>query len=252
MKCFIICFLFVLISCDSESKKKDSVKSNSILEEPISVAPDLMSDSIIQLYHAIGLYRMDDSRIIVDLRYATENNFLGIVLYDTLSELYLQEEVIQRLSRCQDYLDSLHFGIRLKVFDGARPLEVQREMWLALDTIPPGERGKFVSNPKFGSVHNFGAAVDVTVCDSLGNELDMGAGYDDFRAIAFPSKESYFLKTGALSKKQFENRQLLRSAMKFQNFSTIPSEWWHFNAYSRRSAQNKFKILLNESGSHSD
>ncbi|MDC3252843.1 M15 family metallopeptidase [Crocinitomicaceae bacterium] len=246
-----VLILFLLISCESEVNKiKQPPRSSSNVQQSKELEPPMMSDSIVRLYHSMGLYRMEDSRIFIDLRYATENNFIGMVLYDTLNQLYLQKDVIQRLMRCQDYLDSLHYGIRLKIFDGVRPLEVQRKMWTSMDTIPPIERGKFVSNPKFGSVHNFGAAVDLTICDSLGNDLDMGAGYDDFRTIAFPVKEAYFLKTGALSKKQYENRKLLRSTMKLQGFSSIPSEWWHFNAYPRREAQDRFEMLINESGRH--
>lgn len=208
------------------------------------------SDSLQSLYNSFGLVEVSDARILVDLRYATDNNFMGMVLYDTLDCLMLQEEVSERLSRCQDLLDSLRPGYRLKVFDGVRPLQVQREMWEALDSIPPLNRGKFVSNPIFGSVHNFGTAVDITICDASGKELDMGAGYDDFRPIAFPSREAHFLKTGELTRSQYENRMLLRQIMRSQRFSNIPSEWWHFNAYSRSTCEAKFEILLDESGHH--
>jgi D-alanyl-D-alanine dipeptidase len=111
-------------------------------------------------------------------------------------------------------------------------------------------RGKFVSNPLFGSVHNFGTAVDITICDAAGIELNMGAGYDDFRPIAFPSKEAHFLKTGELTKEQYENRKLLRKIMRSQRFYNIPSEWWHFNAFSRLTCERKFEILLDETGNH--
>jgi D-alanyl-D-alanine dipeptidase len=175
---------------------------------------------------------------------------MGHVLYDTIDRLFLQEEVVLRLSKCQDLLDSIRPGYRLKVFDGVRPLQVQKEMWDALDSIPAAHRGKYVSNPRFGSVHNFGTAVDITICNEKGQELDMGAGYDDFRPIAFPSKEAFFLRSGQLSKEQWENRKLLRKVMKSQRFSNIPSEWWHFNAFSRASCERKFEILLTESGDH--
>lgn len=189
-----------------------------------------------------------DSRIQVDLRYAGANNFMGFQLYDTLQRAYLREDVALRLSAVQDYLDSLHPGYRLLVYDAVRPRQVQREMWNALDTIPVLNRGKFVSNPSLGSVHNFGAAVDITIVDAYGKELDMGAGYDDFRPIAFPSREAEFLKSGELSKKQVDNRRLLRRVMYTQRFSNIPSEWWHFNACSRMTASQKYQLLETESG----
>ncbi|MCR9172728.1 MAG: M15 family metallopeptidase [bacterium] len=247
---FVFAVLLLLSSCNDQvlpekEEERDVVSDN--VETP-EVSP--FTDSIIALYQSFGLVEVQDERILVDLRYTTDNNFMGMVLYDTLDRLMLQQEVAERLSHCQDLLDSLHPGYRLKVFDGVRPLEVQREMWEALDSIPPLNRGKFVSNPIFGSVHNFGTAVDITICDSTGKELDMGAGYDDFRPIAFPSKEAHFLKTGELTKDQWENRKLLRKVMRSQRFSNIPSEWWHFNAFSRLTCEAKFEILLDESGNH--
>jgi len=247
---YFLVFVSFLISCNPESGSKAVEEITETKKPDTTLVSSPFSDSVLQKYQSFGLVEVRDERILVDLRYTTNNNFMGMVLYDTLDRLMLQKEVAERLSRCQDLLDSLRPGYRLKVFDGVRPLQVQREMWEALDSIPPLNRGKFVSNPIFGSVHNFGTAVDITICDSLGNELDMGAGYDDFREIAFPSKEVQFLITGELSKAQWENRKLLRKIMRSQRFSNIPSEWWHFNAYSRLTCESKFEILLNESGDH--
>ncbi len=248
-----VCLLFSLVilcfSCSEDSKiRSPHKKSASHKEKKESI--DKMDLSLIQKYNEAGLIEVTDARIIQDLRYTTANNFMGHVLYDTLDRLFLQKEVSERLSLCQDFLDSLHPGFRLKVFDGVRPWQVQKEMWEALDSIPVGRRGKFVSNPLYGSVHNFGTAIDLTICDLSGNELDMGAGYDDFREIAFPSLEARFLKSGELTKAQWENRKLLRKVMKSQSFYNIPSEWWHFNAFVRITCEKNFDILLNESGAH--
>lgn len=247
----IIFICLVFISC-----------GESNLEKPIEDATDEVVESIdstrIKLklltekaFDSIGLVDIKsiNKNILIELRYASENNFMHIILYDTLQECYLQREVAVRLSKCQHYLDSIHPGFHLKVFDGVRPLQVQREMWNALDSIPRSRRGKFVSNPNNGSVHNFGAAVDLTIVDDDGNELDMGAGYDDFREIAFPKLEQQFLKSGELTKLQVENRKLLRKVMAAQGFRNIPSEWWHFNAYSRITTSHKFQMLVSESGS---
>ncbi|MEJ6600555.1 MAG: M15 family metallopeptidase [Crocinitomicaceae bacterium] len=238
-----------LFSC-GEKKKVEPKQEIVVVEEPIVIEIDPMTDSVLARYDSFGLIELKDKRILIDLRYSTENNFMKTVLYDTLNRLFVQKEVGIRLVYCQDYLDSLYPGLRLKIFDGVRPLKVQREMWDAMDTVPAGLRGKFVSNPIYGSGHNYGTSVDLTICDSLGQELDMGAGYDDFRTIAFPSKEAHFLKTGELSKEQYENRKLLRKVMHFQRFYGIPSEWWHFNAYSRLAAEARFDLLLDESGNH--
>ena len=240
---------FFMFSCEEKKEKLPEPKIK-VVEVPIVADPDLMTDSVLERYEAFGLTELTDKRILIDLRYSTDNNFMKTILYDTLNKLFVQEEVGIRLTLCQDYLDSLYPGLCLKIFDGVRPLQVQKEMWDAMDTIPPGMRGKFVSNPIYGSGHNYGTSVDLTICDSTGRELDMGAGYDDFRNIAFPSKEAHFLKTGELSKEQYENRKLLRKVMRFQRFYGIPSEWWHFNAYSRLAAESRFDLLLDESGNH--
>ena len=249
-------YLFLLItittSCCPEEQRKPEVSLPVEFIDSLEVEQlnSLMTDTIINRYKAIGLFPVTDTRIIIDLRYATSNNFMKKQLYDTLDHVYLQKIVVDRISACQDFLDSIKPGYRLKIYDGVRPLQVQREMWNALDTVPMWRRGKFVSNPIFGSVHNYGCAVDVTICNEEDEELDMGAGYDDFRDIAFPSKEKEFLESGELSTDAYKNRLLLRSVMRSQYFSNIPSEWWHFNAFSRPTSEKKFELLLSESGEH--
>jgi zinc D-Ala-D-Ala dipeptidase len=181
-----------------------------------------------------------------ELKYATTDNFMHRVLYDTLEKPYIQIDVARRLAKSQEYLTGRDSNYHLLVYDGLRPLSVQWEMWNALDTIPAFERGKFVSNPKNGSVHNYGAAVDLTICTSDKKPLDMGAGYDDIRKIAYPSLESEFLTTGELTSTQIDNRKLLRRALKSQGFSNIPTEWWHFNAFPRPVVKSKYQLVESE------
>ncbi len=237
------------MACKNEPKAKAISDDEMLLIKDGDTDQQLrnMTDSILLLSNFVSIQSIDTT-IMIDLRYASENNFMEMRLYDTLQTAYLQKEVAVRLSLVQKYLDSIRPGFRLLVFDGVRPLNVQREMWEALDTVPIALRGKFVSNPSLGSVHNFGAAVDLTIVDSSGTALDMGAGYDDFRGIAFPSKEKIYLDSGLLSVQQYQNRVLLRRVMASQKFYNIPSEWWHFNAYSRYTAERKYPILLSESG----
>ena len=181
-----------------------------------------------------------------ELKYATSDNFMGRVLYDTLKTVYVQKDIARRLAKCQEKLTKENPDYHLLVYDGLRPLSVQWEMWEALDTIPVADRVKFVSNPKNGSVHNYGAAVDLTICDSNKKPLDMGANYDDIRKIAYPSLEAQFLASGELTKQHVVNRTLLRKVMRGQQFSNIPTEWWHFNAYSRNIASMKYQIVRQE------
>jgi D-alanyl-D-alanine dipeptidase len=184
--------------------------------------------------------------ILVDLKYATTDNFMGIKLYERLKNAYLQKDVAERLSKVQNYLAELKPGYHLLIYDALRPVSVQQKMWDALDSLPPVERGKFVSNPKNRSLHNLGAAVDLTILDQNGVPLDMGAGYDDIRQIAYPSMEKQFLAEGKLAEVQIGNRDLLRKVMKSQGFRQLQTEWWHFNACSRAEGLLKYKVLLVE------
>lgn len=252
---FILGLSLLIYSCDENSEPVviEEVEPLPLPDPQIakdSIAKVELDSTTVEYMRTFNLVniRLIDPSIQVDLRYATDNNFMGHILYDTLNVLYLQEDVAQRVSACQQYLKEKVPNYSLLIYDGVRPLEVQREMWNALDTIPAAQRGKFVSNPSYGSVHNFGAAVDLTICNEVGEPLDMGAGYDDFRDIAFPSKEWKFLASGELTTEQVDNRKLLREVMKSQGFRGIPSEWWHFNACTRNQAVYKYKKLIFESG----
>jgi D-alanyl-D-alanine dipeptidase len=190
--------------------------------------------------------RSINPEIQVDLKYATADNFMKKRLYERLRIAYLQKDIAERLSKSQDLLSSLKAGYRLLVYDAVRPVSVQQKMWNALDSIPPNERGKFVSNPQNRSLHNMGAAVDLTIIDGRGIPLDMGAGYDDIRKIAYPTLEQEFLAKGELTEKHIENRELLRKVMKSQGFRPLETEWWHFNACSRAQGKAKYKVLMEE------
>jgi D-alanyl-D-alanine dipeptidase len=182
----------------------------------------------------------------VDLKYTSRDNFMNMRLYDKIDRAYLQKDVAVRLAKVQDALSKKKPGFHLLIYDALRPVSVQRKMWEALDSIPPNRRGKFVSNPDKRSLHNMGAAVDITIIDEKGIPLDMGAGFDDMREIAYPSLEQHFLETGELSAKQLENRLLLRRLMQAHGFRQLETEWWHYNACSRIEALKKYKVLLTE------
>ena len=240
--------LILLSSCSSDVLDAENSFVQEVIEDTLAVE---MVDSSVQIslrpYGLVDVLSID-STLMIDLKYASTDNFMGSILYDTLDAIYLQEDVARKLAACHQFLKDTLPNHYLLIYDGVRPLDVQRQMWDALDSIPPAQRGRFVSNPWYGSVHNFGAAVDITICDENGVPLDMGAGYDDFRDIAFPSKEWRFLKSGELSAEQHGNRKLLRAVMKSQGFRNIPSEWWHFNACSRDQAVGKYAKLIYESG----
>ena len=258
---FSAVLLLVLLTACHTANDAENVPGPQIEKEQTQTVTDSSANQLKDVHDQISasiagflingkdtLVKVDafNSNIRWELKYATSDNFMKRVLYDTLQAVYVQKSVAQRLAKCQEYLTAKHPDLHLLVYDGLRPLSVQWEMWTALDSIPAAERGKFVSNPQNGSVHNYGAAVDITICISAGKPLDMGAGYDDIRKIAYPSLEAQFLASGELTKEHIANRNLLRNTMRSQRFINIPTEWWHFNAYARSVVKNKWAIVKNE------
>jgi D-alanyl-D-alanine dipeptidase len=130
----------------------------------------------------------------------------------------------------------------LLVYDGVRPLRVQKILWDTID-VPEKIKHFYVAHPDSGSIHNYGAAVDLTIADSVGNPLDMGTPFDFFGKLAYPVKEMEMLKEGKLTNEQVNNRLILRNVMLDAVFTPITTEWWHFNGCSRRRAEQVYKIV---------
>lgn len=161
-------------------------------------------------------------RIRLEIRYATADNFVGKPMYRT-SKCFLRREIAERLSKAQADFEKLGFG--LKVWDGYRPLSVQKEFW----KLVPDER--YVASPVKGSRHNRGAAVDVTLVDREGKELEMPTKYDDFTEDA----GAY----APCNERAAENRKILQQVMKANGFEIFPTEWWHFDA----TGWQKYEVL---------
>jgi D-alanyl-D-alanine dipeptidase len=151
----------------------------------------------------------------LDIRYATPRNFTGKALYPA-ARCLLQRAVAERLVRVADRLSG--HGYRLRLYDCYRPLSVQRRLWEAFP------RRGFVADPKEGSLHNRGAAVDVGLSDAGGEELAMPTAFDAFdrRARAFA--------TEGVPAELRQRRDRLRLAMEAEGFTVNPMEWWHFQA----------------------
>jgi D-alanyl-D-alanine dipeptidase len=154
-----------------------------------------------------------DPTFVLDIRYATENNFTKRVLYP-VAKAKLRKVAAESLASVQRELKGMNLA--LKIFDGYRPLSIQRKLW----EIVPNE--DFVANPKKGSKHNRGAAVDLTIVDSSGNEIAMPTGYDDFTEKA---SHAYMDLPASVLK----NRALLKEVMMRHGFAPIKSEWWHYD-----------------------
>ena len=181
-----------------------------------------------------------DSSILIDLKYATTDNFTGMTLYDGFDGACLQPDVVLMLAEAGSYLKTLHSGLRLLVYDAVRPLSVQQKMW---DRVKDTPYHSYVAHPDRLSLHNFGAAVDLTLADSLGNPLDMGAPFDHFGRAAAIRDEEGLIREGILTRPQVQNRQLLRQVMRHAGFRTVSGEWWHFNACSLQEAKERYTLI---------
>jgi D-alanyl-D-alanine dipeptidase len=249
---FLVSIAFFYLGCSVESSeyqldkegwgRNESVVNTVVLAE---FNDQDLEDTIATKIIAAGLVKVQsiNPAIRVELKYATTDNFMNTNVYGGFKDAYLQPEVAERLGKVQDYLLENHPEYSLLIYDAVRPRSVQQFMWDLLDSIPVNQRAKFVSNPKNGSLHSYGCAVDVTLWKEGDGPVDMGAGYDDMRKIAYPEFESHFLSTGELTSEQYANRQLLRKAMRQGGFWVIQTEWWHFNAHSRDTAKKLYDIV---------
>ncbi len=198
-------------------------------------------DKIMADQGLVNIQEIDPS-ILVELRYSGTNNFMDMDVYGDLENAYLQPEVAQMLALASDSLRAEYPHFKLLVYDGARPRRIQQILWDVVD-IPLEERSKYVADPKKGSIHNFGCAVDLTVADENGNPLDMGTEYDNFTPLAHIDNEEELISSGSLTADQHANRLILREAMLKAGFQTISSEWWHFNAFPDELTKSRFKII---------
>jgi zinc D-Ala-D-Ala dipeptidase len=153
-----------------------------------------------------------DATFVLDIKYATPDNFTKQVLYDC-GRCFLRKRVAQDLVAAHAQVKKQ--GYRMKIFDGYRPLAVQWKMWKATPSK------NYVANPRKGSMHNRGGAVDLTLVDAQGQELDMGSPFDFFGKQAHLN---YPHPAQVLA-----NRRVLQTAMKAHYFNTISNEWWHFS-----------------------
>ncbi len=238
--------LISLISCKDPliKQKKNNLLSNEKTKRSIE-KDDCFWDSIMQKNGLINILKVDPS-LMVDLKYTTEDNFMKKDIYGCLVNCYLQPEVADKLKNAQNYLKTEHPHLSLLIWDGTRPRSVQRYMWDLLD-MPDNEKRNFVSNPKYGSVHNYGAAIDLTIFNLKDSMLlDMGTEFDHFSVLAWPIKENEMLKQKRLNEIQINNRKLLRKVMSKAGFSVLKTEWWHFNSLSRSDASKKYSIVEGE------
>lgn len=160
-----------------------------------------------------------------DLRYATVNNFTGKKLYPSINTTYLRKIVADSLALVQTELNKQ--GLGLKIFDAYRPYSITEKLW---DMV---KDERYAANPKNGSGHNRGIAVDLTIINlSNKQELDMGTGFDNFSDTAHHGFTN-------LNESVLQNRLLLKNIMEKHGFKALDTEWWHYHL----PAVAKFELL---------
>lgn len=150
---------------------------------------------------------------VYDMKYATEDNFLKAKVYDC-AECMLRYKTVKALIAANK--EFMKQGCKIKLFDCYRPLSIQKKMWEIVSNP------EYVADPKKGSIHNRGGAVDITLVNAQGEELEMGTTFDFFGIEASHNYKKFPVSVRA-------NRKYLKMVMIQNGFNSFDSEWWHYN-----------------------
>ncbi len=208
----IIILCFILGSCSTYKSINSfdlSAKNEEITHRSTKNASKLnqINDST---FVDLKQYSTD---FVYDMKYATTDNFLKTKVYDCAVCLMRYKTAKALISANSEFIKK---GFRIKLFDCYRPLDVQKKMWQIVSNP------NFVADPKKGSIHNRGGAVDISLVDGHGNAVDMGTAFDFFGEEAAHGFINF-------SDKILENRKFLRETMVKNGFDIFESEWWHYN-----------------------
>ena len=244
-------FCFLTIACNPKEQQADDPEAFFIDANEDWVIDDSEFEWVEEIGEleksliAAGLVDIENiiPGVFVDLKYSSTDNFFGKDVYGDLYRCYLQPEVARMLKVAHEKLQENHPELTFLIYDGVRPLSVQQILWDNLDK-PDSIKPLYVADPKIGGLHNYGVAVDLTLALlETGEALDMGTPYDYFGYPAYPDREAQMLKEGKITQTHIDNREILRTAMKAGGFTGIGSEWWHFNAFSRKEAAERFGLV---------
>ncbi len=237
----------VLLCACSQPSQPSQAEENIVQEQKVVAADTLESenaDSPVEArLRAMGLVDIAemDSSIAVHLVYATPYNFLGKQLYHDLNKAFMLPEMAEKVLKAKQALKKIRPDLNLLIYDASRPVSVQHEMW---NMVKGTDKMRYVSNPNKGhGMHNYGAAVDVTLMDCTGHPLPMGSEYDYFGEEAHTTNEQQLLQDGRITKRELENRLLLRKVMTEAGLHTIQSEWWHFNLTASETERQKLQLI---------
>lgn len=184
---------------------------------------------------------LDTMKLIkLDIRYKTASNFTGEQQYPSDWKTYLHPLAAERLAKAAMVMKAMEPRLTLVILDATRPVSVQKKLYQKVRDTP---LARYVSSSGGTSIHNYGLAVDCTIIDETGKELDMGTKYDEFTPLSEPRYEEKHLKEGKLTQEQYLNRRFLREVMRKAGLRPIQNEWWHFEAVRKTELGGKYKVV---------
>ncbi|MBF4518341.1 M15 family metallopeptidase [Flavobacterium sp. ANB] len=192
---FSFVFLFSILAANAQNEMYSSPVKQEIADTTFVNLKDYSKD------------------FIYDMKYATDDNFLKAKVYDC-AECFLRLKTIRALVAANN--DFIKKGYKIKLYDCYRPLSIQKKMF---EIVP---NPVYVADPKKGSIHNRGGAVDISIVDAAGKEVDMGTPFDFFGIQAGHNYTK-------LSNEVLSNRKFLKKVMIKNGFNSFDSEWWHYN-----------------------
>ena len=223
-----------------------------------SMAQQQNFDTLMREYGMVDIQDLDPE-ILVDLKYASEDNFVGKNMYGDLKRAYLEKEFADRVVRAQKILKQRNPNYTLLIYDAARPISTQRALRKIVEDT---EFERFVADGTRGGRHNFGVAVDLTIATTDGTALDMGADFDEFSKASYvkgtPDTSDPKSRTievyrsyaesqvanGTLSRSAADNRILLMEVMCEAGFHPYRLEWWHYeDIMSMESVRKQYRLL---------
>lgn len=246
---YILLIIFPILTFfyDCAAQSETSFTGMEINKECEFIAKEKPESKAEKCLERMGMVKITDSlpQILVELKYSTTDNFIGIDFYGDMVNAYVQYECFLKLRNAYNILQTMKPGYTFIIYDAARSQEAQQLMWDSVD-VAPGIKHWYVANPQSGSIHNYGMAIDISIVDTAGNVLDMGTKFDYFGDLAYPEKTEQFYKTGDLSEEQYQNRQLLFNIMSQAYLYVSKTEWWHYSAASLNYSKEKYqRFVLN-------
>lgn len=215
-------------------------------------------DKLMREYGLVNIQELDYT-ILVDLKYSTEDNFVGRDMYGSLDKAYFESEFATRIVHAQQILKQHHPEYTLLIYDAARPISVQRAMRKCVEGT---SLESFVADGTKGGRHNYGVAVDLTIATLDGTPLDMGTPFDDLTAASsvkgtpdtddastrIPEVYKHYCEElaakGVISHEAARNRVLLIEVMYEAGLVPYRREWWHFEELiSMSSTRITYKLL---------